>query len=88
MKNITVVRLWQVCGLLVGVGVLLSLNTLSLPSASGQTASSTTPVISNVQTVNIVGSGAQITWITDIVADSAVAYGTSSSNYTVTTNNR
>ena len=45
-------------------------------------ATSTAPVISGLQAVNIIGSGAQITWMTDIPADSTVYYGTSTGSVT------
>jgi hypothetical protein len=45
-------------------------------------------VISGLQAVNIIGSGAQIIWTTDIAADSTVYYGTSTANVTNYSSNR
>ena len=42
----------------------------------------TPPTISNVQTTSIGSSSATITWDTDVPADSTVAYGKQSGNYT------
>ncbi|OGD34053.1 hypothetical protein A2988_01030 [Candidatus Azambacteria bacterium RIFCSPLOWO2_01_FULL_46_25] len=62
-------------------------------SGSGSTTTTTTtdttaPVISTVQAVNIMGSGAQITWMTDDASDSRVMYSATSGNFSFSSDYR
>lgn len=63
----------------IGLIIPLVLN-LSFPSANLVFAAA--PVIANVNAINIMGSGAQITWTTDIPSNSKVFYGTNPSSHT------
>ncbi len=62
--------------------------TLASSTTASTTADTTAPVISGVQAVNIMGSGAQITWTTDDLSDSRVFYGTASGSLSSLAENR
>jgi len=65
-----------------GSFIMLTFTTLGVgDTVTPDPDDTTSPVISNVQAINIFGDGAQIEWITDEPADSKVEYGTSIDSY-------
>ena len=61
-------------------GVVVSLATVVVAGAVLLSVAQATTVTGSPSVINVVGSGAQVTWVTDLASDSQVNYGTSPSN--------